>query len=105
MGTLLRIFQCGLQAATRRFRNYGFVGFDDINMGSGFAQFAGNDVACDFGADQQNALPFYSPLQAPDYGFGNVFPGHDVDIHAALLDRFLCRRADGGDPEAAGVGG
>ena len=41
---------------------YSFVGFDDIDVSSGFAQFAGDHVTSDFGTDQQNAFPFHLPF-------------------------------------------
>ena len=96
-----RFLQCGAQPATRTLGHDGFVGFDDVDVGSGFAQFAGDDVASDFGAHQQDTLSFDFALQAAYDGFGDIFFGNDVDLHPALLDRFLCGGADGGDAQAA----
>jgi hypothetical protein len=74
-------------------------------MGSCFAQLAGDHIARDLGADQQDALPFYFSFQAADHGFGDIFLGHDVDLYAALFDGFSCGGADRRDAEAVGVTG
>src|SRR4029077_20379340 len=101
VGSLVRLLESSVQAPPRTLWYYGFIGFDDIDVSSGFAEFARDHVACDPGADQQDTLPFYFPFQTADDGFGNVFLGHDVDPHAALLDGFLCRRTDRSDAQSA----
>ncbi len=98
-GRLFGILQRGRRRARETLRHDGFVGFDDVDVSSRFAQFAGDDVAGDLGADQQDALPFYFSLQTADDGFGDVFLGNDVDFDAALLDGFFRGGADGGDAQ------
>ena len=57
-------------------------------------------IAGDFRAHQQHSLPVYFALQTAHDGLSNVFPGNDVNLRAAPLDRFLRSGADGGDAES-----
>ena len=91
------IFEHGLQACARGLGDNGFVGFDYVDVGSGATEFGGDDVAGDFGADEQDALAFDFVLEGADDGFGDVLFGDEVDWESALVDGFLGGGADGGD--------
>ena len=105
MRARFRILQRGAQPGSRRFGNDGFVGFDDVDVRSGLAQFARDYVASDFGAHQQDTLSFDFVFQAAHHGFGHVFLGDDVDLHAALFDRLFGGGADGGNAQARALSG
>src|SRR5690242_11243025 len=97
MRPAMRILEDGAQAGARGRRNDGLVGFDNIDLSAGEAEFARNDVASDFGADEQYAFALDAATEAADHGLGDILLRHDGNFKAALLDRFSRRRADGGD--------
>ena len=99
VGAPVRIVESCAQFFARRFRHNCFVGFDNVDVGSSSAQFARNDIAGYFGADEEYPLAFYPRLQAVHDGFGDIFFGNNIDAKAALFDCFLCGRTDGGDAE------
>ena len=68
-------------------------------MRAQFAQFAGDDIACQFGPSQQHALPFHPLAQAIHHRLSDVLLWHHVHSDAQPFDGLLCGRADGGDPQ------
>ena len=86
-----------LQSRPGGFGQNRLVGFDHVYIGAGFAKLNRNDVARNFRADEQDALPFYLVLQFLHDGLGHIFVGNKFDFQSPLFNCFLGRRADRSD--------
>ena len=84
--TTLLIVQRGSQPGARRFWDHGFVGFDDLHLGTSFTQFARDHIAGNFRAHQQETFAAYLLSQALDNGFGYVLVGNNVYLDSSLGD-------------------
>ena len=79
----------GPQASPGTLRHHSLIGFDDVDLRPSFTQLARNHVARDFRPHQQHPLPFHFRLQTAHHRFRHVFFRNHVNLHSALLDRFL----------------
>jgi len=95
--TLLHVAKNAAEFHARSGRNHGLVRFYDIDESTEATEFAGNNIASDLGAAEEDSLPAHLVDERLHDGFSDVLLRHDGDGKTFLLDGGAGRRSDGND--------
>ena len=92
------------QPSLRSRRRDRLVGLGHIHLSAGFAQLAGNDIARNFRAHQQDALSFYPPTKRCDDRLRDILFRRNRDLESMFLDCGFRCRTYGSDPQVCKTG-